>query len=234
MILTNVGTKNEFQRIKFLKKALAETPAHQKILDAGAGELQFKKFCNHLNYVAQDFAQYNGQGDGKGLQTGNWDQSKLDIISDITNIPEPDASFDAILCVEVLEHLPNPVLALQEFSRLLRSGGKLIITAPFCSLTHFAPYHFSTGFNSYFYETHLSIYGFEIIEIERNGNFFEYLAQEIRRIPSMSKKFSNASPTNLERFAIKVVLHMLQRFSKQDTGSEEMLSFGLHIIAIKK
>lgn len=100
-----------------------------------------------MNYVAQDFAQYNGAGNSTGLQVGNWDQPSLDIISDITEIPEPDASFDAIMCVEVFEHLPEPIKAIQEFARLLKPNGHLILTAPFCSLTHFAPYHFYTGFN---------------------------------------------------------------------------------------
>jgi hypothetical protein len=40
------------------------------IPDAGAGELQFKKFCSHLKYATQDFAKCNGKGDGVGLQPG--------------------------------------------------------------------------------------------------------------------------------------------------------------------
>ncbi|WP_121022373.1 class I SAM-dependent methyltransferase [Helicobacter vulpis] len=52
-----------------------------------------------------------------------WGNTQLDIICDITAIPERDGSFDAIMCVEVFEHLPNPILALKEFSRLLRGGG---------------------------------------------------------------------------------------------------------------
>lgn len=233
MFDTKVGTKNEEIRVLWLKQTLAKIPEGYRILDAGAGEQQFKRFCSHLDYVSQDFAKYDGQGDGQGLQTGNWDQAKVDIVSDITDIPEPDSSFDVILCTEVLEHLPNPVLALQEFSRLLKTGGILILTAPFCSLTHFAPYHFFTGFNSYFYEIHLSTYGFEIIDLQRNGNFFEYLAQEIRRIPDVSSRFSDSSPNKLEKLAIRILLNMLQRFSAQDKGSKELLSFGLHIAAIK-
>ena len=155
-----VGTRNESTREAWLEQALKQIPAGSRILDAGAGQLKYKKLCSHLDYLSQDFAQYDGKGDGSGLQTGSWDQSKIDIVCDISDIPEPAGSFDAVMCIEVLEHLPNPLLALQEFSRLLRPGGQLVVTAPFCSLTHFAPYHFCTGFNRYFYETHLPRFDF--------------------------------------------------------------------------
>jgi hypothetical protein len=39
------------------------------ILDASAGESQFKKFCTHLKYSVQDFGQYEGKTDA-GLYTG--------------------------------------------------------------------------------------------------------------------------------------------------------------------
>ncbi len=231
--MNTVGMQNEYSRINWLKKTLKAIPKNSRILDAGAGEQQFKKFCSHLNYVSQDFAQYDGTGDKKGLQMDVWDQSNLDIVSDIVAIPEPDTSFDAILCTEVFEHLPNPILAIKEFSRLLRTDGYLIITAPFCSLTHFSPYHFYTGFNRYFYETHLPQYGFKIIEIQTNGNFFEYIAQEIRRISFVANQYSLDQLHIWEKLALKIVLNMLNRFSKKDKGSEELLNFGYHILAIK-
>lgn len=232
--MTIVGTRNEFIRTEWLEKTLSAIPAGARILDAGAGEQQFKGFCNHLKYVAQDFAQYDGKGDSKGLQIGTWDQSQLDIVSDIVAIPEPDASFDAIMCTEVLEHLPNPIQALNEFSRLLKVGGHLIITAPFCSLTHFAPYHYSSGFSSYFYKKHLYEAGFDILELTSNGNFFEYLAQEIRRLDHVSSKYSNDKMSFFEKICIrKIILRMLQRFSNNDKGSSELLCFGFHVLAKK-
>lgn len=229
-----MGTQNEARRVKWLEKTLARLPKGTRILDAGAGEQQFKRFCSHLEYVAQDFGQYDGTGDGKGLQMGSWDQSRLDIVCDITRIPEPDGSFDAIMCTEVFEHLPAPIEAIREFSRLLKSGGILILTAPFCSLTHFAPYHFYTGFNRYFFEIHLQNSGFEILEMAGNGNYFEYLAQEVHRIASIAEKYTGDHLNCLERFAKCVVLKMLACFSRKDKGSDELLCFGYHVMARKE
>lgn len=228
-----VGTQNEATRIKWLRQKLIDIPAGSRILDAGAGEQRFKEYCSHLKYISQDFAQYNGEGNNKALQMGTWDQNNLDIVSDITEIPEPDSSFDAILCVEVFEHIPQPLLAFQEFSRLLKPNGKLILTAPFCSLTHFSPYHFYSGFNRYFYEVHLPTYGFEVLEIAPNGNFFEYLAQELNRVYFISDRYSCDKPRIWESVALRIVLRMLQRFTSQDIGSSELLCYGYHIYAVK-
>jgi SAM-dependent methyltransferase len=214
-----------------LEQSLASLPAGWRILDAGAGTQEYKRFCNHLIYVSQDFAEYDGQGDSAALQTGSYDYGKLDIISDITSIPEPDGSFDAILCVEVLEHVADPVLAVKELSRLLRTGGVLILTAPFCSLTHFSPYHFSTGFNRYWYERHLVENGFRILELVPNGNYFEYLAQEINRLPVVAEKYSALKTSAIAQLGSILLLRSLYEMSRQDTRSAELLCFGYHIRA---
>ena len=85
-----------------------------------------------MEYIAQDFGQYYAKGD-EGLQTGDWDNTDLDIISDITAMPVPDASFDVILCTEVMEYLPDAVAALDEFSRIIKPYGMLLLNAPFAS-----------------------------------------------------------------------------------------------------
>lgn len=227
------GTTNESNRLKWLETTLKKIPSGSRILDAGAGELAQKKYCGHLNYVSQDFGQYNGAGDGKGLQTAAWDNSQLDIVSDITSIPEPDASFDAVMCIEVFEHVPDPISAIKEFSRVLHKNGLLLITAPFCSSTHFAPFHFYSGFNSYFYKTHLSANGFEILEISENGNFFEYVAQELLRVQFCAKKYANSKISLIDKIAIMKTVFMLGKLSKRDKGSREFLNYGFHILAKK-
>lgn len=228
-----VGSLNQVSRNRWIEETLKNIEKGSRILDAGAGEQKYKKYCLDLIYVAQDFAEYDGKGNGIGLHSGKWDQTKLDIISDIVSIPEPDSSFDAIMCIEVFEHLPNPILAIKEFSRLLKNNGKLILTAPFCSLTHLAPYHFYSGFNKYFYEKWLNEYGFKIIEINNNGNYFEYLAQEVRRIKTVAQEYSDNKPNLIETISIKLILKMLQRFSNNDKNSHELLNFGYQILAEK-
>ena len=232
--------KNLEHREEWLESVLKNIRPGLKILDAGAGELQYKKYCGHLDYVSQDFGQYTGEGDGQGLQMKNWDNSKLDIVSDIVNIPVADQSFDVIMCVEVFEHIPEPIKVVQEFSRILKPGGRLIITAPFCSLTHFAPYFFYTGYSKYWYEKFLEINGFDVEEINFNGNYFDYLIQELKRLYYIVLEYVQLN------IIIKVLLGMiltipllivlvgLKIFSLFNKKSEEILCFGVEIIAKKK
>lgn len=230
----SVGRYNLSTREEWLEKTLKTIPKGARILDAGAGELQYKKFCTHLDYVSQDFAQYDGKGDDAGLQTKTWDNSKLDIISDIIDIPVEKESFDAIMCIEVFEHISEPALAVKEFARIIKPGGKVIITAPFCSLTHFAPYHYGTGYSKYWYQKILGEYGFEIEDIGHNGGFFDFLAQECRRTENIATMYSNYNLTVKERKLINCTLGLLQKLKEKDKGSDELLTFGYHILATKK
>lgn len=227
-----VGTTNEEDRVRWIESTLKKIPADLTLLDAGAGESQFKKFCSHLIYISQDFGQYNGDGD-VGLQTGNWDNTKLDIVSDITAIPLPDASVDAIMCTEVFEHIPDPIAAVKEFNRLLKPGGYLLVTAPFASLTHFAPYHFASGLSRFWYEKHLPDNNFIIDELMLNGNYFEYIAQENRRIKRMALRYAGRRINIFEKVVIHLNLYILQRLSKRDKGSSELLCYGVHLFARK-
>ena len=228
------GTQNANNRNLWLEKVLSEIPTGLTVLDAGAGNGNKEKFCKHLNYISQDIAEYAGNEEAEGLHTGEVDYSKLNIVSDIIDIPLDDESLDVILCVEVLEHVENPLLVFKEFSRLLKKNGKLILTAPFNSLTHYAPYHYSTGFSKFYYEKHLPSYGFEIIDITANGNYYEYLAQENRRLSEVSKKYSSSKFLDpffyLSRFYL---LNFLKRQSKKDSGSDSLLCFGYNLV-IKK
>lgn len=222
---------NEENRNVWLKKTLSGLPQGIRILDAGAGELRNKPLCAHMSYVSQDFCQYDGGGStAAGLQTGQWDTSRIDLIGDITAIPEPDAAFDAILCSEVLEHIPDPTKALDEFARLLKPSGKLILTAPFASLVHFAPYHYCSGFSRYWYEHHLTQRGFQIEELTPNGDWFAYCQQELMRLGSMSRRYGDWS------WPLAYVLGILGAIYFKVRGgrpADDLACFGWHCVAVK-
>ena len=49
---------------------------------------------------------------------------------DAGSLPWPDASFDGITCMHVVEHLQNPAHLIAECARLLRKGGRLYLETP--------------------------------------------------------------------------------------------------------
>ncbi len=52
------------------------------------------------------------------------------IVGSAEHVPFADATFDVVLCTEVLEHLRSPRRAVDELARVLRPKGRLIITTP--------------------------------------------------------------------------------------------------------
>jgi len=228
---------NSKPREKWVADKLSKIPKGAKLLDAGAGELRYKPYCSHLEYFAQDITDYNGIGNNEGLQTKKRDHSRLDIVSDVTNIPVKNNEFDVILCIEVLEHIPYPIEAIKEFRRILKTGGKLILTAPVNSLTHYAPFYYYNGFSKYFYQKFLPENGFEIIEIKMNGNYFEYITTELGRLPKVIKNYS----TSLKFITVPIylifiipILFILKISALKQSNSEELLTTGIHIFTTKK
>ena len=137
---------NLFNRQQWVAEQARRIPPGARVLDAGAGPGQYRQLFAHCDYKAQDFAREPGTA-GK--------YTPLDYESDITAIPVPDASFDAVICTEVLEHVPDPVAALAEMARILKPGGRLLLTAPLASYLHQEPYHYYGGYTPYWYRKFL-------------------------------------------------------------------------------
>lgn|GEM_PF-537579 len=221
-------------RHEWIRKQLAMLPPGTSILDAGAGNRRYQKYCSHLNYVSQDFGEYDNVEKSVGIHGKEaWKSKECNIVSDIINIPVENESFDAIMCTEVFEHIKNPVLALKEFTRILSRGGVLLLTAPFCSPTHMAPYYYQNGFSRYWYEEHLKVFGFEIQEIKSFGNYFSYIAQELERMYSMAGRYAAAFDKESSLLCIELTKKLME-LSKGDKNSSEVLCFGFLVKAVKK
>lgn len=55
------------------------------------------------------------------------------ITGDAQNLPFDEATFDRVVCSEVLEHLPDDARAVRELARVLKPGGDLVVTVPCAS-----------------------------------------------------------------------------------------------------
>lgn len=174
-LLKRIFLPNQITRDNWIKQQALKVKKGARVLDVGAGSCLYRKLFAHCEYKTQDFVQLNDN------QLFGNKYGKIDYVSDICSIPVEKSSFDVIICTEVLEHLPEPILAIREFARILKPEGRLIITAPLGSGLHQLPYHYYGGYTPNWYENFLGLSGFEDILVEANGNFFRFFGQECVR-----------------------------------------------------
>jgi ubiquinone/menaquinone biosynthesis C-methylase UbiE len=106
-----------------------ENRKFETIVDYGSGETPYRDFfrCNH--YITCDVGQ-NSQGT---IEKFIAKDQKVDL---------PDSSADLIICMDVLEHIAKPELALKEIGRIAKKGASVIISVPFLYREHEAPYDY--------------------------------------------------------------------------------------------
>ncbi len=157
----------------FVKTAAAAKP-RQKILDAGAGEARFAAYFSGHFYVALDACV------GDAL----WDYSRIQLIADLAALPLREGAFDAVLNIQVLEHVKDPELVVAQLHRVLKPGGRLYLTAPQGWAEHQQPHDFYR-FTSYSLKHLLVQAGFKQIEIEALGGYFHYLGNRLTNVPKV-------------------------------------------------
>lgn len=105
------------------------------------------------------------------------DHYKPDIIADIHRLPFPDASIEAVICMDVLEHVEDPFKAVSELHRVLVPGAPLLASVPFIW-----PYHAAPGLYGDFWRfspdgLRILFKEFRSFEIVRKGGYLSMLAE---------------------------------------------------------
>lgn len=105
-----------------VERLLGDTSSRGRLLDVPAGEGALAVRLGRMGYSVAccDLYPEIFRLDGIEIRSGNLD----------SRLPYDDHLFDCIVCVEGLEHIENPSNAISEFSRLMKAGGRLIVSVP--------------------------------------------------------------------------------------------------------
>jgi SAM-dependent methyltransferase len=137
------------------------------VLDAGCGTMPFREA---LSRYADE---YHSMDVTRRVPT-------VEIVADIQDMPHVASSqFDTVFCSEVLEHVPDPGRAVAEIARVLRPGGKLLLSVPFLARLHEEPYDFFR-YTRHGLASLLEQRGqLRIIEIATTGSLFSFLGHQV-------------------------------------------------------
>lgn len=195
---TPIYNFNLVERDKWIEKQAKNIPPNSKVLDVGAGSSPYKNQFAHCEYKTQDFCQLLPNQ----LRFENG-YAQIDYVSAAHEITVASGTFDVIICTEVLEHVHNPIEVVNEIGRILKPGGKLILTAPLGSGLHQQPYHFYGGYTPFWYDKFLTLAEFKDICVVPNGRFFKFYGQESQHF------IKHSAPWNIKAHVITKIIWSL-------------------------
>lgn len=141
------------------------------VLDVGCGNRPYRDLFAGCRCVGVDATPEDTRPDALMLA------GQLGVASD---------RFDIVFCTQVAEHVPDPADLIRETHRVLRPGGRLVLTAPFWWPLHEEPYDFHR-FTSHGFAHHLRAAGYVEVEITPQGGdwacLFLVLAQRLHGRP---------------------------------------------------
>lgn len=132
-----------------------------RILDFGCGSKPYESlFINASEYIGLDY-------DSEGHTHMN---EHIDVIYDGKQIPFTDGHFDSVFSSEVFEHIFNLEEIIPEIRRVMKKGGKILITCPFVWNEHEVPVDFAR-YTQFALKHMFEKNGFQILAQEKSGDF---------------------------------------------------------------
>lgn len=206
---------------EFVAAAAATLPDGSRVADVGAGSAPFRELFRHVDYLTVDRAE-----------SLHGDESDFDVVASAEAITLPDTSLDAILCTQVLEHLPEPAHALAEFFRVLKPGGKLFLTAPLVWEEHEMPddyYRYTRSGLAHL----LSGAGFEHLDIAERSDCFSSLAQLLRNARWSLGEANDDSKTQREAAFLRLEEMANELVALAPLDARHALPLGYQVVATR-
>lgn len=145
---------------------LMERYAHGCLIDVGCGSMPFRQFIDRqlIKYDSLEFFPTD---------------IAVTFVGDIQNMHMiADNTYDTAICLEVLEHVPQPFRAIDEICRILKPNGTFVVSVPNLQRLHMEPYDY------FRYTRHglrhmLENGGFRIIVLEKRGGLFSFIGNQV-------------------------------------------------------
>lgn len=153
----------------------------------------------------------------------------VDVVTDIHRLPFPDDSVGAVVCVEVLEHVHDPLRAVQEIHRVLRPGGVAVLTSVMFMPVHAHPWDFwrftPEGFSHVMepFETKLAFgYGMDVLPegvqgVGVKGPFPDLSLESLPRSARLIREWGASHPVDFG--PIRMTLPMLWKRTLRETAA---------------
>jgi SAM-dependent methyltransferase len=158
--------------LAFVREVADSLAPGAAVLDIGAGKAPYRELFGHCHYIASDWHGSRHEQAGQA-----------DLVSVGNGLPLDDASLDAALLTQVLEHVAEPAAVLGEAARVLRPGGGVFLTVPFVWELHELPFDYGR-FTPSSVDRLLVEAGFVDIEINPRNDCFTTVAQLLRNLGS--------------------------------------------------
>ena len=191
---TGLNKSNKIENKLLHKTILKQIPLNaEKILDAGCGGgwLASKLKSTDKLLVSMDVSPTNPTN---ALENFPFDKHYA-IVADVYNLPFKPDTFDCIVASEIMEHTVDPARFVEELVKIIKPGGKLIITTPYnekSPLTLCVHCNKPTPFNAHLHQV--------------NEKFVDIILKPCENISFSTRKFNNKF---LVKFRILILLNLL-------------------------
>ncbi len=202
-----------------LEKFLERYKTDIRTLDVGSGGSSYGRFFPNRVSIDIDPAR------------------KPDVVADAHDIPFKDGEFEVVLCTEVLEHVKDPKKVISELGRVLKPGGRVILTTRFVYPLHDTPHDYwrftKYGLRELFRD-------WEVVELVGETKNFSTIAALLQRICFQSS-LVGGKVTKLFLFVVAWILSHLNGFTTKEFGDikkssteEELMPTGYYIVCKKR